>query len=65
MKLASVKNNTRDGQLLIVSKDLSRAVIAGSNAPTMQFAIDNWNDLADELQQDYERLNNNELSDAF
>ena len=65
MKLASIKNNSRDGQLIIVSKDLSRAVVAGPNSPTMQFAIDNWSDLVDELRQSYERLNNNELSDAF
>ena len=65
MKLASLKSADRDGQLIIVSKDLTRAAIAGSNVPTMQFAIDHWQDVADELHQRYDSLNNNELADAF
>ena len=41
MKLASLKSG-RDGRLVIVSRDLMRAVLASSIAPTMQAALDDW-----------------------
>jgi fumarylacetoacetate (FAA) hydrolase len=49
VKLASLKSR-RDGALLIVSRDLSRAVAAGFVAPTLQSAIDDWDAVAPELQ---------------
>lgn len=59
MKLATLKDGTRDGRLLIVSADLTRAVPGPSQYPTMQSALDNWTDavgalqgLADRLAQD-------------
>ena len=42
MKLATLRNGTRDGQLVIVSRDLSRAVPAPANLPTLQSALDDW-----------------------
>lgn len=42
MKLATYRNGTRDGQLMVVSKDLSRAVAVPAIAACMQEAIDNW-----------------------
>lgn len=41
MKLASLKSG-RDGQLVVVSSDLSRYVSADDVAPTMQAALDDW-----------------------
>jgi fumarylacetoacetate (FAA) hydrolase len=41
MKLASLKHG-RDGKLIVVSKDLSRAASAEKIAPTLQAALDNW-----------------------
>jgi len=41
MKLASLKSG-RDGKLIVVSRDLTRAVSAESIAPTLQAALDNW-----------------------
>lgn len=41
MKLASLKRG-RDGKLIVVSSDLTRAVTADSVAPTLQAALDNW-----------------------
>lgn len=41
MKLASLKSG-RDGRLVVVSKDLSRCVLAEAIAPTLQAALDNW-----------------------
>ncbi|MCG8610646.1 MAG: fumarylacetoacetate hydrolase family protein [Pseudomonadales bacterium] len=45
MKLASLKNNTRDGELVLVSRDLSRYVTASDIAPTLQYLLDHWQDL--------------------
>jgi len=43
MKLATLKNGTPDGRLLVVSKDLADAVDAGTIAPSLLQAIENWN----------------------
>lgn len=42
MKLASLKNGTRDGQLVVVSRDLTRYTDASFLVPTLQAALDNW-----------------------
>ncbi|MBY9066667.1 fumarylacetoacetate hydrolase family protein [Hyphomonas sp. WL0036] len=42
MKLATLKNGTRDGRLVVVSKDLTRATDAARIAPTLQAALDKW-----------------------
>lgn len=49
MKLASYKQG-RDGRLMVVSRDLSRAVAASGIAPTMQAALDAWDSVAPQLQ---------------
>jgi fumarylacetoacetate (FAA) hydrolase len=49
MKLATLNNGTRDGQLVVVSTDLSRYLPADSIAPTMQYALDNWSDVLPQL----------------
>ena len=48
MKLASLKGG-RDGSLVVVSRDLSRYVLADDVAPTLQFALDNWAEVASGL----------------
>lgn len=50
MKLATMMNDTRDGTLVVVSRDLSRYVTASPIAATMQQALDNWQDTAPQLQ---------------
>jgi fumarylacetoacetate (FAA) hydrolase len=57
MKLASLKHG-RDGSLVVVSRDLSRAVSAAAIAPTLQQALDDWattepklRGLADDLER--------------
>jgi fumarylacetoacetate (FAA) hydrolase len=42
MKLASLKGPTRDGTLVVVDRDLARAVAVPGIAPTMQHALENW-----------------------
>ncbi|MFW5660838.1 MAG: fumarylacetoacetate hydrolase family protein [Oceanicaulis sp.] len=43
MKLATLKNGTRDGRLVVVSKDLAWCADAAMIAPTLQAALDDWN----------------------
>jgi fumarylacetoacetate (FAA) hydrolase len=57
MKLASLKNDTRDGALIVVSKNLKHAVIAYDVAPTLQAALDDWDYLAPQLRHLYDDLN--------
>lgn len=42
MKLATLDNGTRDGRLVAVSRDLTRATDVGAIAPTLQRALDDW-----------------------
>jgi len=56
MKLASLKHG-RDGSLIVVSRDLTKATNAGDIAPTMQAALDEWDVLAPQLAARYELLN--------
>ena len=49
MKLASLKGSTRDGTLCVVDRGLERAVMVGAIAPTMQFALENWESVAPRL----------------
>ena len=42
MKLATLRDGTRDGQLVVVSRDLSLAVPVPTIAPTLQAALDDW-----------------------
>jgi fumarylacetoacetate (FAA) hydrolase len=56
MKLATLKNGTRDGRLVVVSRDLARATDAAPVAPTMQHAIEHWDAVAPGLQSIYELL---------
>ena len=55
MKLASLKSG-RDGKLLVVSKDLTRAADASSIAPTLQAALDEWEMLAPQLTEFSDKL---------
>ncbi|QQR35551.1 fumarylacetoacetate hydrolase family protein [Devosia oryziradicis] len=45
MKLATLRNSRPDGQLVVLSADLTRFVSAGRIAPTLQAALDDWNAL--------------------
>ncbi|MCY4543170.1 MAG: fumarylacetoacetate hydrolase family protein [Rhodobacteraceae bacterium] len=42
MKLATLDNGTKDGRLVVVTRDLSRYADAGETAPTLQWALDHW-----------------------
>ena len=49
MKLATLNNGSRDGELILVSKDLSKYINVKKIAPTMQYALDNWDNIIDDL----------------
>ena len=51
MKLATLRNGSRDGRLVVVSKDLTRATDAARIAPTLQAALDDWEHIASRLGQ--------------
>ena len=51
MKLATLRDGTRDGTLIVVSRDLKRAVKADHVAPTLQAALDDWNYVFPLLQE--------------
>jgi fumarylacetoacetate (FAA) hydrolase len=57
MKLGSLKEGGRDGTLIVVSRDLSRAVKATGIAPTLQRALEEWQATAPRLNAIYEVLN--------
>lgn len=56
MKLASL-NVGRDGQLIVVSRDLQRYIVVNDIAATMQQALDNWQNVFAPLQRASDELN--------
>ena len=65
MKLATYKDGSRDGQLLVVSRDLSTAHYATGIASKLQQVLDDWNFMSPQLQDLYETLNNGKARHAF
>ncbi|CAJ1849164.1 fumarylacetoacetate hydrolase family protein [Aeromonas dhakensis] len=65
MKLATLNNGKRDGALVVVSRDLSRAVRVPQLAATLQAALDEWAELAPKLTAVYQQLNDGTCADAF
>ncbi len=55
MKLASLRHG-RDGRLVVVSKDLSRCIVAVETAPTLQAALDDWTNMRPALEAIAARL---------
>jgi fumarylacetoacetate (FAA) hydrolase len=53
MKLATLNDGTRDGRLVVVSKDITRCCAAGRIAPTLQYALDHWETVAPALEALY------------
>ena len=65
MKLATYKDGSRDGQLLVVSRDLSTAHYATGIADRMQQVLDDWNFISPQLQDLYATLNDGKARHAF
>ena len=65
MKLGSLKEGGRDGTLIVVSRDLSRAVRAAGIADTMQRALEDWGKTEPKLRELYAALNEGRAEGAF
>jgi fumarylacetoacetate (FAA) hydrolase len=65
MKLGSLKEGGRDGTLVVVGRDLARAMKATDIAPTLQAALDDWERAAPRLAALSEALNNDSAGGAF
>lgn len=57
MKFATLKNQTRDGQFVVVNRAMTRCVAAPNIANTMQHVLDNWAHCAPLLEAIYQDLN--------
>lgn len=56
MKLASLRDGTPDGRLIVVARDLTSAAIV-PHARTLQFALDHWDESLAEMEALSDRLN--------
>lgn len=65
MKLATYQDGSRDGQLLVVSRDLQRAHFATSIATRLQQLLDDWNFVAPQLHDLYQTLNQGKARHAL
>lgn len=64
MKLASLQSG-KDGRLVVVSRDLQRAVDATAIAPTLLLALEDWAAASPRLQSLYDELNAGTAAGAF
>ena len=65
MKLASLRDGSRDGLLLVVTRDLSRAVPVPGVAATLQAALDDWARAMPRLEQAADDLESGRATGAF
>jgi fumarylacetoacetate (FAA) hydrolase len=64
-KLATLKNGSRDGRLVVVSRDLRLAIDAPASASTLLQAVERWEEVAPGLQAVSDALNSGRRADAF
>ena len=65
MKLATYKDGSRDGQLVVVSRDLTTAHYASGIATKLQQVLDDWNFLSPQLEDVSQTLNQGKARHAF
>ncbi len=65
MKLATLRDGSRDGQLVVVSRDLTLAHHAAGIVGRLQGALDDWNFIAPQLADLYQTLNEGRARHAF
>lgn len=65
MKLATLRDGSRDGFLVVVSRDLTLAVSARPHAATLRQAIEDWDQAAPALADLYQLLNHRQADGAF
>jgi len=65
MKLATLRDGSRDGQLIVVSRDLTTAHLASGIAGRLQQLLDDWSFIAPQLNDLYQTLNEGRARHAF
>ena len=65
MKLATYKDGSRDGQLVVVSRDLGTAHFASGIASRLQQVLDDWNFLSPQLEDLSHTLNQGKARHVF
>jgi len=65
MKFATLRNGNRDGHLIVVSRDLTRAASAKNIVPTLLDALEHWDQVAPQLEILSTSLNNNTAPNSF
>jgi fumarylacetoacetate (FAA) hydrolase len=65
MKLATLRDGSRDGQLMVVARDLKTAQLADGIAPTLQAALDDWPFIAPQLEELANLLNAGRAGRSF
>lgn len=65
MKLATLDDGTRDGQLAVVARDLKTAHIADGIAPSLRAALDDWAFISPQLDALYRQLNEGKARRPF
>ena len=65
MKLATLNDGSRDGQLVVVSRDLASAHYATGIAEHLQQLLEDWNFISPQLQDLSEALNHGKARHAF
>ncbi|MEP6724154.1 MAG: fumarylacetoacetate hydrolase, partial [Variovorax sp.] len=65
MKLATYKDGSRDGQLVVVSRDLGSAHYATGIASRLQQVLDDWGFMSPQLQDLYDSVNAGRARHAF
>jgi len=65
VKLATYKDGSRDGQLVVVSRDLGTAHYATGIADRLQQVLDDWGFLSPQVQDLYDSLNSGKARHAF
>ena len=65
MKLATLRGESRDGDLIVVNRDLNTGVRVPHIAANLQAALDNWAEAEQPLADAYEQLNAGDMPDSF
>ncbi len=65
MKIATLHDGSRDGQLVVVSRDLASAHFAAHIAGTVRQLLDDWNFISPQLEDLYATLNGGKARHAF
>ncbi|MCB0368152.1 MAG: fumarylacetoacetate hydrolase family protein [Bdellovibrionales bacterium] len=66
MKLGTIKNSqSKDGSLVVISKDIQKAVLATDIATSLREAVENWDKVQEPLARRYQELNEGKCKDVF